>query len=217
MGGAPVQVVEAGKLGVWASVGGPEPPSADRLREHEVVVRSALESATPIPFRYGTVVRDEKDLVRLVGAREEDYLRMLRELDNRVEMSLRVSIPDDPSLPEGHSTANASSGDLGFRTSGETGPGRAHLEARRGALAARADAEHRLAHLLDDVEADFADMELPAVRLIIHSAGSFGSVAHLVRRDRISAYRERAAAIDRRRGDLRVVATGPWAPYSFVQ
>lgn len=208
VGGAPVERVEAEGLGLWVSGGSGAPPMVERLREHDRVVRAALRSATPLPIRFGTRFADEAAAIEALRERREDFLAGLERVAGRVEMGLRLCWDPPASAPEEEPD--------GAGPEGGKGPGRAYLERLRRERAEGARAREDAAQALARVERFFADLELPAERRVLPEPGVAGTVAHLVHRSDLKGYRKRA---ERAQGEclpMRLLLTGPWAPYSFV-
>jgi hypothetical protein len=253
VGDEPVILLEEEGLGLWASAGGDRAPDVESLRQHDRVVRDALQDATPVPFRFGQTVPDEAAARDLLRARGESFRSALQRVEGRVEVAVRVGwdtpAPDartggkpsgDPEAEDspvgGSPDGESEDGKSGARDSpagspdeesavGDTppgdsppgdSPGRAFLETRRRALRSAesraAEAEARL----DEVESAFAELRLPTVRKVLAAAGVAGTLAHLVHQEELLRYRQFAADLRKRRPELRITFSGPWAPYSFV-
>jgi len=209
VGEEPVVLLEEEGLGLWASAGGDRVPDVEALRQHDRVVRDALRDATPVPFRFGQTVPDEAAARDLLRARGASFRSALERVSGRIEVGVRVGW--DPPAPEPPT---------GVRPPGDSPPsgppGRAFLESRRRALLAAesraADAEARLV----EVERAFGELRLPTVRNVLAAGDVAGTLAHLVRQGELLRYRVFAADLRKRRPDLRITFSGPWAPYSFV-
>ena len=203
VGGAAVELLESDRLGIWFSRVEVEPASLTRLRDHEVVVRTALLSATPLPLRFGSVFSDEAELTAFLHG-GDGLLEKFTRIGNRVEMGCRVS-------------SIAAKSNAGQKSSGASpASGRAYLEGKREAMQLAASERESAAAILEEIERDLADIEAEVVREVDTSEGSIGSMAHLLRRRDVTLYRSRLLGTQQRRPDLRITATGPWAPYSFV-
>jgi hypothetical protein len=208
VGGAPVELVEAEGLGLWVSAGGAPPPMVERLREHDRVVRAALRSATPLPIRFGTRFADDAAARETLRERRDEFLAGLERVAGRVEMGLRLCW--DPPAPAQEAPPEEPG------AGAEVGPGRAYLERRRRERAEDARTRERAAEALARVERFFADLELPAERRVLPEPGVAGTVAHLVHRADMTGYRKRAERAEVESLPMRLLLTGPWAPYSFV-
>jgi len=207
--GAPVRQLFAGSLAAWISEVEVGPPTLDRLRQHERVMRHALRSTTPIPFRYGQRLLGDEEVRHLLEEREADFTSTLEWLGDRVEMGVRITPGEAKESQPRHPSLEPA------KLAGEA-PGTAYLRARRAALAEAEVARSAAADLLDSLQEWLADLRLPAVQ----SPGSGPEVAvglaHLVHRGEVRIYLDRIAELRSARPDLRFVVTGPWAPYSFV-
>lgn len=202
--GARVELLEAGGLALWVSEAAEGPPTVERLKEHDAVVRSALRSATPLPVRYGTALADEERARELLRERRQEYLAALERVAGRVEVGIRVGW-EPPPAPEERAPAG-----------GEEGPGRAYLERRRREREAEESRRRAAEELLDRVEGFFTDLELSTRRRVLPEPGIAGTLAHLVHRRDLRHYTER---LNRARNEVFPVSlrpSGPWAPYSFV-
>jgi hypothetical protein len=208
VGGALVEVVAGGDLAIWLSRGGGGSPTPERLRQHERVVRAALRSATPLPLRYGSLLRTTADAVALLAARREEFAEALERVQDRVEMGLLVS--GTGPLPGG-APPPAAAAPPAERT------GRAYLELRRDEIRRQDAASSEAAKVLIEIEDELADLGLPTVHTVLSAAPLLGSLAHLVHRADLSSYGERVVELRARRRDLRITPSGPWAPYSFVR
>ena len=214
IGGAEVMLAEADGLGAWLSrLDAPPAPEPDRLREHDEVVRAALRTATPLPLRFGTAFADEDALRGALAERAGELLASLERVRGRVEMGAAL----------GWDAAAAQERVLARRpelrpADGKPATGRAYLEARRrehGLEAAlREEADALLERVSRAVAAALPDVE--EARTTLPRPPAAGTLAHLVRRGDVSAYRD---AVRRAAGELpevEVRVSGPWAPYSFV-
>jgi hypothetical protein len=208
--GAPVRRLQTSALSVWVSAAGGEPPTVDRLREHEVVVRAALTTATPLPLRYGSVFRAEQDALDLLDGRRVEFEELLARFDRCVEMGLRISRVD----PQAASGAGASSSAPGPPPGARAG--REYLETRKRAFAAEQQTREQAERILDELEANLADLRIPSARTVLPGEGLTGTLAHLVHRDNLRQYQQRIDELVESRPDLRINVSGPWAPYSFV-
>jgi hypothetical protein len=206
---AAVGAINSGPLALWVSEGAADRPTAARLREHDRVVRLALETVTPLPLRFGTVFRDEGEVVAALDERREEFLSALTEVAGKVEMAVRVTV-------EGEVAAEIFGGIRDEARTGAATSGRDFLERRREARErvsrSREAADLRLA----EIERDLSALGFPSARTVVLHEPLIGSVAHLVHRPQLRLYRESVAARCKDRVDMRFALSGPWAPYSFV-
>ena len=210
--GAAVSLFEHEELGVWVSM--VELPAADErsLREHDQVVHSALRSATPLPLRFGASFADQAGLRALLDDRREEFLASLARVAGQVEMGLTVFwdeeqereqiIAERPEL-DAPGVPPAS--------------GREYLQQKMRATAVDAALRSRAVDIVGRVESLLRESaDVPTVRTILPGPGVAGSLAQLVRRDKLVEYRDRIIAIREMLPEHRLALSGPWGPYSFV-
>jgi hypothetical protein len=226
LGGAPVRLLEEGDLGLWVSRSPSLPPTPPRLAQHDRVVQEALRSATPLPIRYGAGCFQTEEAARaalIAGA--VSFAASLERVADRVEMGVRVDWAAPPSSSSAESEAAGwrpdpvSASASRERTEAASAPpasGRAFLEARKREIQGRDFLRRAAAAALDEVERKLALCDVPTVRSLLPSAGTAGILAHLVRSADTDPYRSTVAAITPDLLGLRLVVSGPWAPYSFA-
>lgn len=172
-------------------------PSAAALRRHDAVVRR-LARALPavLPVRFGTTVPEPSALGALLRAGMPALRRALRHVAGREQMTLRVfgSAAASPAPP---------------RPAARSGPGTRYLAARRRAVSAGAPAVAHLRAGLGKLVRDerVEPSETPPL---------LASVYHLVDRGDRRAYARALRELRCRLADVRVVSSGPWAPYAFA-
>lgn len=203
----PVRRIDAGPLQIWVSLEPGKPATPERLRQHETVVRAALLSATPLPLRYGTRFRSPEEAISLIQERADEFLAALERVRDCVEMSLRVTLRRDESLPQPPLVEEAT---------GEQGPGRRFLELRKAQLEAESELRRQVEEALDGVEAELSEMGFPVHRTVLQGGEAGGTLAHLVHREALRRYHRRISELRNSRPDLRITLSGPWGPYSFV-
>jgi len=174
----------------------------DNALAHAAVVRSILDRATPLPFRFGTLVT-EQQLVNYLSARKPALETKLAEVRGCVEMS--VKIIREPSAPEPEPDVNVNQG-----------TGTSFLAQKRreilGGEQSAAEAATISTWLHDKVGGLIRQEQVtlrPTEKLIL-------AAAHLVERSKVRKYRENMAQICRSRPELHFLLSGPWPPYSFA-
>jgi hypothetical protein len=201
VGGAAVMQLVRGGLSAWYSVLPRVSPGEEALRAHEMVVREALRTATPVPFRFGTWFAHQEALEELLRREEEQLLALLRRVGGRVEMGIRGI------------EASAPAGEEGVAAEPATGPGRAYLERRRQALG-EGEARARRAERLAAALRDRLDPVAEARTILLPDPTTLFELSLLIGRGEVVAFRERVASVQT--PGVELVISGPWAPYSFV-
>lgn len=209
--GLPVELREACGVGAWVSrPPAPPPPAPERLVAHDAVARAALRSATPLPVRFGTCFAGDAELERALCEGADGYRAALRRVAGRVEMGITLGW-DAAAQRRALGGADADAPDLEIAQ----GPGRAYLERRRRASSLeRALLERAEAHVVQVRRIMGDDLEESVV--LLPAEGIAARMAHLVHRRALSDYRARVERLRPALGDVDVLLTGPWAPYSFT-
>jgi alkylhydroperoxidase/carboxymuconolactone decarboxylase family protein YurZ len=206
----PVRAIGVGGLGAWVSdvSGTSMAASPARARDHDRVVRSALERETPLPARFGQIVADVGALTEMVASRRAALESALDSVSGSVEMTVRVL------LPPGDTRATGPQPDRGER---REITGRAYLE--------RAAAEQRRERNVLALGGIVRERVSSAVQKLVRAeafagaqaGSSMATLAHLVPRENVEAYRSALLQLRDEEPTLAIMVSGPWAPYSFTE
>jgi hypothetical protein len=195
----PLRFLRAGGLVVAAGrLAAPPTPAAAALRRHDAVVRR-LARAVPavLPMRFGTAVPDTATLARLIEPRAPELRAALGRVEGREQMTLRV-----------------------FRTAARTRRDEPIPPPRGGRgtryLAARREAWRRAAPVVARIRAGLEGLIRDERVEPSESSPLLASVYHLVDRGQSRAYQRAVRNLACRLADIRVVSSGPWAPYAFA-
>jgi hypothetical protein len=176
----------------------------ENVMAHDALVGGVLVEVTPLPFRFGTLATREQ-ITSFLVSRGKALKVKLAEVRNCVEMSIKVIW-----TPFKSDTANLDVADEIDR------PGAAFLKAKRREILgdeALVEAARQLSSWLHDRTSRFVSAEDVAVR---PSQKLVVTASHLVERGRIEDYQQAVKQVVEERPDLHFLASGPWAPYSFV-
>ncbi|HXE60369.1 MAG TPA: GvpL/GvpF family gas vesicle protein [Gemmatimonadaceae bacterium] len=200
---ASVRSLDAAGMSAWvSSVADPSlTPSVARARAHDQVVRDAMARATPVPARFGQVLADDAALAQWIADRRQSLLDSLARVSGCVEMTVRILL-----------------------ASREASPGQAPRES--GSAYMRWVRERQQARQSVTDQAEFlrtsvarAVEEAGVVREEKWAAVTPGArsleAAHLVPRESIARHREVVRAAVERDHRMKVMLSGPWAPYTF--
>ena len=161
---------------------------------HAAVVRSVLNSTTPLPFRFGTL-SDEQRLRSYVASNQQALEAKLEQVRGAVEMSVKIIWNTDQTDADLNSAAD--------------GPGARFLKAKQLRAAKAKEVatwlQEQLQPLIRDEQLSLGSTE----KLIV-------AAAHLVDRDSVAEYRGRVAEAREMRPELHFLVSGPWPPYSFA-
>lgn len=187
------QIPAAGLIAVVSNTPDAEPDEAAFLRFGEVSAMLYRERAL-IPIRFGCQFHDHAAVEALLKERHAAYLTLLRELDDCVEMSVRVPAPQSP-LP----TASGST------------TGRDYLRMRQRAYSASEDAGIAADQWENALRGKYRKRSVEAA---VIGGRSMYSAYYLVERMRLAAFSEAIATsgVEASGGWV----SGPWPPYNFV-
>lgn len=183
-------------------------PSVPRAMAFARVVEFLHRTRPVVPFRYGCFLDGEAQVAELLRARRRELEASLDAMAGCVEMSLRVLLADG-ALPSHRNSAVKKVPDT-FSS------GRAYLADRSEHYAALDATQEHAGAAADGLRRAFeglfvrSEVETPRGR-----ASHLLSLYFLVSRDRLEAFREAFRDLQRRSPE-RMLLTGPWPPYNFV-
>jgi hypothetical protein len=206
IGGAEVRTVEAGSLiaviSDWAQ------PAVTPIQEdvvaHHKVVEAVLRKTTPIPCRFGAILKTDF-LSDFLATNADRFLDLLSVFSGRIEMDIKV-------FP--NSVARRA---MTFEEPRNRGVGEGTRYVMRKKLEHAAEkfrlesinaAQAQVEELFEDLSAE--------TRRFVRKGGAIGEVAHLIERSAIDRYRARFTQAKGGVTNVRLALSGPWAPYSFV-
>lgn len=204
--------VPYGKLAAVAGLVADDRPrlTTEAALHHEAIVEAVRLQGPALPVRFGTVFRDAGAVARALAERHDVLAADLERIGDKVELSLTVLWPQAASDLAPEDT----------RAKWEPGApatGAAYLRARAAELErgnALTEKARALARELDDrmgslaLDRRVAIMPKPPVAV---------RTTYLLHAGAVATFRAAFDAMREVRGELRVLLTGPWPPYSFVR
>jgi hypothetical protein len=185
----------------------------DNLRRHMLVLQALMSDRAVVPARFGSVFTAREELNDYVSESRDMFLADLDRVRGHIEMSLRVvnKRPLSPASTGEHEEAGALPASM-------LAPGAGYLAARRAETASRAKRIHALENLASTVSRPLSSI---ATSCKWRAAPSLSgapaiSVALLLRRDRLGAFRLKLAELRQSEPWLEFISEGPLPPYSFV-
>lgn len=232
--GQPVFLIDDGGLSVVVS-GFLQPagsPAADvsSILDFEKVVAAFHRTRTVLPFRFGCVLDGEARAREALRERRAEYQALLLRLGGCVEMGIRLLLPLKGKEPSGGEAAPV--------PAARTSPGVNYLRARK-ALYTEEDrfasgegddptvgrCRAAFAGVYEDSRSELppipgpgafkGDRAAPGGKNGAETAVRMASLVFLVKRDREEAFRE-AFRVLSREGGMKILLSGPWPPYNFV-
>ena len=220
LAGERLRAVSVGSLSaIVGEIGRPPRPTEASLRKYDrVISRLAGRSSAILPARYGTVFRDLDELSLMLGSRQQPLRRQLQVVRNRVQMTIRLVVPEGADPPVGPATPPHRGSAAGTPVSGR--PGEPDRVRPTRATSGAAYLRERVAAAARSREIPGFDPVRAAVRRWVREErverhNAVASVYHLIPQGSVDQYRravERAA----RAAGLRLVISGPWPPYAFA-
>ena len=219
---APVHTVPWGGLACVVSDSTSERYEATRqnLLSHERVIEAVMQEQTPLPVRFGTVADSGSPVVsirRLLESRAAEFERLLSEMEERVELGLKVFWRSETLAFDEIVTDDERIRTLRDALRRQPGGGSHAARMRLGemvktALARKKEAEAKsILAPLRAIADRIADNPVLLDRMVVNGA-------FLVRRDREAEFDRAVAALDEELGRrISLMYVGPVAPYNFVR
>jgi hypothetical protein len=213
---------------------------------HERVVGGVLARTTPLPFRFGTLVGEER-LMSYVASQGEALRAQLERVRGCVEMSVKViwkaeaSENDSSSEQSRGSSESCATDDQSSRDQSSPdqssldrsrldqpsldrssldqaspGAGTAFLLAKRREIVGEEMKAARAKEIADWLACVLAGAVRDSVVEVNPHGALVVSAAHLVERARLADYQERLRGAQAARRDLYFLTSGVWSPYSFT-
>jgi hypothetical protein len=182
-------------------------PSPGRAREHDRVVRAALESETPLPARFGQIVAGEDELQTALSERRALLEAALKTVEGAVEMTVRMLVPAARS-------SHIEQAPVGRE---ETQRGRRYLERVAASQREERDVLAKAALIRDRVNSAVGDLVRAQSFAGAVAGSTLATLSHLVPREGIDAYRSALQTLREEDPALAIMVSGPWAPYSFTE
>jgi hypothetical protein len=183
-------------------------PTLDAVLRHEAVVEAVLRRGRALPVRFGTVFPDARSVAAALADRYEALTSDLDRLGDKVELSL--------------SALWATGGDEAGRSSppretASHGAGATYLHARAADLRREDQLKVRAAEVARDLDRTLGPLALERRHSLLPSPAVAVRVAYLLDSARVGAFRAAVEDMRDARAEPRLVLTGPWPPYSFVE
>ena len=198
--------------------GGEKAVKSDRVHEiaqlqvYLKVIESFHRRATVIPMRYGSLFEDESWVVRHLEEQRAHYAKLLEELEDCVEMGIRIFNPDSEISPSPmpHPVSHSA-----FFISHPLSPGRAFLTVRK-AHYERIERAVRDKHgIIERCRSAFAGLFVKCKVEMPTFQHPLLSLYYLVPRAFLEDFRKifRQVSVEE---PAKLLMSGPWPPYNFV-
>lgn len=195
--------------------GGAPPADSANVRRHMAVLDALmLTGRTVLPARFGSMVSGREELNAFISGSRETLQADLNRLRGQIELGVRAS----DCRPQALNRQTEADEEPGPADGAPPGPGARYLAVRQAEAGRRASRKRALGALAASILEPLSPLVTtsawqappsPPGRLIL-------SLALLLRRERLEAFRLALAQLRRSRPWLEILCTGPWPPYSFV-
>jgi hypothetical protein len=194
-------------------------PDTSHVLAYEKIIALLHRDFTVIPMRYGCVLEEESQIIRLLESRREAYTALLSELEGYVEFGIRA-LPCDDSLSH---EVEASSPHPIARERHSSSPGLVYLAARKLHHARQEQFARQGSMVIEKIREPFAGLYIKCkVENQTPRIGNFAlftsllSLYFLVPRESVEVFRKRFYSISVRKSP-KLLLSGPWPPFNFVE
>lgn len=182
-------------------------PNPERLWRHEAVIEALMASRTVLPVRFGTVLPDEDATRAMLAQYYDQFSRDLERVRDRLELALHVlwdPEENDGDCPPPRSNLPAAPS------------GRAYLLARLQSVHWEQEMKRQAEALALEINAPLVALADDHARRVLITTRQLLCAAYLIRRDRLTIFRQEVGALIAAYPELQFLLTGPWPAYSFV-
>ena len=184
-------------------------------RGHDAVVRAATAGGPVTPFRLATVFFDDESMLARLDESYDALLRALERVDDRMEWSVKVVVPDAP--------ADETSPGADETTPSPAGSGTDYLMQKRAAQQRRESVADQAAGLADELHRALSTGVVASrrlspqdPRLTGHEGTMVLNAAYLVDNTSAEVFVDTVAELHRSHPSVSIDVHGPWPPYSFA-
>jgi hypothetical protein len=191
---------------VWSEIDQSPPATRESILRHEQVVEKLMAGRPLLRARFGTVLRDEATLGRLLTVNHDRLAAGLERVRDCVELGVRVMWDADGTEvdpPADEPAPDAASGTAYLIARAE------QERRRRGTEARAAELSGNLNRLFEPCAKDGVVRVLPSPRFVM-------AAAYLVPLARTGEFRGRVEEAGAAFETLKLLCSGPWPPYHFV-
>lgn len=199
---APLHTVHAPPLAAVVSpLEHSPPPTEQRLWQHEHVLETLMQQQTILPVRFGTLLADERAVQQALHSQQTAFVASLQRVRGCVELALRVLWEPEPVNQPAPADQS----------------GTAYLRARQTTERQRQQQQQQADPLIERLHARLAPLARAHVHRPLLTPRLLLTAAYLVPLEQVAAFRQTVAELESVSPDLRLLCTGPWPAYNFVE
>lgn len=183
---------------------------------YERIVENLMARYALLPMRFGTLVKDDKDVIAILEKYYDDFVTNLRRVRGKFEYGLKV-LWDVEEASLKIKSINEIEDSKGFDQLKGNSPYKKYLLEKL--------KEHKFEEaLMKKAQEIIEDIHRPLKKL--SSLSKFKKMAtkriildaaYLVEKEKKEAFIQRFKELKERRQDLKFLLTGPWPPYNFIK
>lgn len=183
----------------------------EAVRHHEAIVEAVRRQGPALPVRFGTVFRDAASVAAAIADRYEPLAADLDRLGDKVELSLTalwITPPAVDALPSAPVDGRAPTG---------KGAGARYLHARLAQLRREEGLQLRARAVVRELDRGLGELALTQRVSLLPTPHVAVRATYLLDPREVNAFKAAFETARHDRGEVRVLLTGPWPPYSFVR
>lgn len=205
LGGQPIcQHQHGGLAAIYSPLPHPlNQPSRTEIWHHQAILEALMQHRTVLPFRFGTVLGHPKAVENLLNTHHTAINRNLNTLQGRIEVAVRslghLSTPSKVSPPALSKPS-----------------GTAYLQQRLAQEKTRSSQEAQANRHFQQVNAHLSPLSVAHTHHLLPHPHTLFKAAYLLEAATLPHFQHTLAEVNRTQAGLRLVCTGPWPAYSFV-
>ncbi len=190
--------------------GGPN-EAEEILRGHEDVLDALMKLTTVVPFKFGTILKDEKAASKMLRDNEEKFKKLLSKFTGREEWGLKVYAGPEPKKLE--------------MKRGKLSRGTAYLLGRKMEEESKNDAAAKLAKtaeaIFQEAGEDAYEAKLNKTlpqKLTGRNKEMILNTAYLIEKEKVARFCKQVKKLVEKykSAGIEIELSGPWPPYSFT-
>ena len=171
--------------------------------DHARVIADCFQHCTVLPFRFGTIFRDDEGLRKSIRSNQRQFLSNIDKLRGKTEMHLKVFV--DGCCTRIHDRHNPADN-----------AGREYLTNLRENAARTRERQTRARAVSFQMHRQFLPLDEEVTCRLTESGKMVLDIAHLIDRKCVERYQNKFATTSAMMRECQMQLSGPWPPYHFV-
>lgn len=181
-----------------------ETPSAQSAKDHARVIADCFQTATVLPFRFGTVFANDELLRRSIRSNQRQFLTNIGHLHGKAEMHMKLTLLDCcreqmKDVFQGLSATN-----------------RTYLTDMRETATRQRERQTLARSLSTQLHRMFGPLAQEVSCRTLENGKMQLDVSHLIPRRMVERYQNKFQTAREQMRDCQLQLSGPWPPYHFV-